>query len=149
MEVRLYRCADSEEVVNKEIQLMVTVTGDVREEIELFENLVIRVEVNTLSNANYAYIDFYERYFFITKSDSICEGIYDLHLQSDVLMSFTEYFEEWEGIVKRQENKYNLLLNDNSFKIYQNPIVIQKTFPNGFSGQEYVLLCGGIPIEVE
>ena len=149
MEVRLYRCADLEEIVNKEIQFVETVTGDVREEIELFENLVIRVEVNTLSNANYAYIDFYERYFFITKSDSICEGIYDLHLQSDVLMSFPEYFDEWEGIVKRQENKYNLLLNDNSFKIYQNPIVIQKTFPNGFSGQEYVLLCGGIPIEVE
>lgn len=147
--VILYNTEDSEKVANKSLTQIASINGDVRSNITLLDELIIRVEFNgDVSNVNYCYINSpYNRYYYVTRIECECAGIYVLSLISDVLTSFKSDFNKWSGIVKRQENNYNLLLNDGSFRVYQNPIVIQKEFPNGFSGQEYVLLCAGIPIE--
>ena len=47
------------------------------------------------------------------------------------------------AIVKRQENRWNLYLDDGSFKVYQNPMVLTKAFPQGFTTQEFVLAVAG------
>lgn len=152
IEVKAYMTTDCEEVANKVLEEAGTFIGDIRSSINLYDEVILRIEkdVHPLFTMNYAWIGApYNRYYMIDKVDCICDGIYDLTLRSDVLMSFKSYFPSWEGIVKRQENKFNLMLNDGSFKVYQNPIIIQKTFPQGFSGQEYVLVCAGKPIEPE
>ena len=60
-----------------------------------------------------------------------------------MLSTYADSIIELSGIIKRQENNWNLYLNDGSFKIYQNPIVQVKSFPNGFTEQEFVLSIAG------
>ena len=74
---------------------------------------------------------------------SIRNGLVEFSCHVDVLSSFATDIRNNIGVVKRQENKWNLYLNDGSFKVYQNPNVLTKAFPSGFTTQELVLAVAG------
>ena len=61
----------------------------------------------------------------------------------DALTSFANDIKANTAIIKRNENKWNLYLNDGTFKIYQNPDVLTKEFPSGFNAQEFILAVAG------
>lgn len=78
------------------------------------------VDFSVLSNANYAYIPEYNRYYFIDPPTIANNKIFMLSLHVDVLMSFKSSIRNLVGIISRQENQYNLYLPDPEFKVYAN-----------------------------
>lgn len=63
----------------------------------------------------------------------------------DVLKSFSEEIKQQYAVVARQENTYNLMLDDGIFMVYQNPKFQTKLFSAEapFETQEFVLVVAG------
>lgn len=60
-----------------------------------------------------------------------------------MLDSFKTEIKANTGIIERQQNKWNLYLDDGTFKLYQNPLVLTRLFPSGFSAEEWILAVAG------
>lgn len=130
--------------VRKSITRKWNVSGELKEGTSMINPIIkFNGNVSSFVDCNYIYISEFGRYYFVTNMTSITARIVEFTCHVDVLMSFSEYILKNEAIVKRQENDWNLYLNDGSFKIYQNPIVLTKAFPSGFRKQEFVLAVSG------
>lgn len=116
------------------------ITGYIRDNTSIIDP-VIRVEMNLISLAafNYMYIADFNRYYFINNIVSISNGICELHAHVDVLSSFREEILLNYAILAKSENHWNLYLNDGTFKIYSDSIVLTLAFPMGFTRQNYLL----------
>lgn len=120
-----------------------TLTGTLREETDIVDP-EINVEFSgTLTDCNYMYIQALSRYYFITKIESIRNGVWRIYAHCDVLKTYAEAILNTEAVVARSESKYNLLLNDSMFKVYSNPRLQIANFPNKFTGESYVLVMNG------
>ena len=89
------------------------------------------------------YIESFNRFYFVDNITSIRNGLIQFSCRVDVLMSYRTAIRKNNAIIKKQENKWNLYLNDGTFKAYQNPNVLTKAFPSGFTTQEFVLAVAG------
>ena len=122
---------------------VMTLSGTLREETDIVDPQ-INVEYNgTLTNVNYMYIAEFNRYYFITKIESIRTGLWRIYAHCDVLKTYSEGILGTPAVVARNENRYNLFLNDSFFKVYSNPRLQIAKFPNKFSGESYVLVMKG------
>ena len=105
--------------------------------------LLITGEITDMLQANYMTIPVFGRSYFITNITSVRTGLVEISAHVDVLSSYIEYIRECTAIVHRQENKWNLYLDDGFFKTYQNPNIVVKKFPTGFTNQSFVLAVAG------
>ena len=67
-------------------------------------------------------------------------------MHSDALSSFSTQIRGCQAVIAKNETSFNLYLNDDNYRCYQNPHEIQKVFPSGFDYSNfcYVLaLCAG------
>lgn len=94
---------------------------------------------------NYLYLQETQRYYFVTNIKSVRNNVWELSCHVDVLESFKTGIKNQTAIISRQEKLWNLYLNDGQFKQYQNPVIFQKAFPNGFDSYPscYVLAVAG------
>lgn len=83
------------------------------------------------------------RYYFVDDITTVAQGIIELKCHIDVLMTYSTYIRQQTAVINRQENQWNLYLDDGSFKVYQNPMVQTKLFPDGFTTQQFVLAVAG------
>lgn len=100
--------------------------------------------ISTITASNYAYIEaFNRRKYFITDIRLMKNNLIEIDMRCDVLSTYADEIMQQTAIVKRQENKWNLYLNDGSLQVYQNQIILTQPFPSGFTAQEYVLSVAG------
>lgn len=130
--------------VDKSITDLLTLTGTLREGTSIIDP-VIKIECNIadVAGCNYMTIDAFGRRYFVKDIISVRNNLVEFHCHVDVLSTYKNGIRNNTGIVKRQENLWNLYLNDGSLKIYQNPNIITKEFPNGFNTQEFVFAVSG------
>lgn len=130
--------------VDKDIDDILTLSGTLREGTSIIDP-VIKIECNIadVASCNYMTIDAFARKYFVKDIISLRNNLVEFHCHVDVLMTYRDGIRRNSGIVKRQENLWNLYLNDGSLKIYQNPHVITKEFPSGFNTQEFVFAVSG------
>lgn len=130
--------------VVKTVVDVITLTGVLRDESSIIDPIIlVEGELSTIRAANYATIPDFGRSYFIKDMRSIRTGLIEITCHVDVLSSFATAIKGNKGIVFRQENSYNLYLNDGVLEVYQNPYVTTKKFPSGFDGQSYVLALAG------
>lgn len=130
--------------VDKDLTTISTLTGTLREGTSIIDpDILVSASVDTLSNANYMTISAFGRSYFITDISSFREGLTRIRGHVDVLSSFKTQIRSNSAIISRQKTKYNLYLNDGSFKTYQNPMVITKSFSGGFNTQSFILAVAG------
>lgn len=143
MTIHLYNNSDPKIKLSKSPTLVDTLTGTLREESSVM-NPVITIERSSLTGFNYAYIPEFGRYYFITEAESVRNNLIRLHLHCDVLKSFDAGIRSNTAIISKSADKYNMLINDNSIRTYQNSLYNYKEFSNGFGTNfEYVLLVAG------
>lgn len=105
---------------------------------------VILIEYNgALTAVNYMTIDTFGRKYFIKDIVSVNNKFWEVHAHVDVLSSFAAGIRACTGIVAKQENAWNLYLNDSEYKAYQDPYVTTQTFPAGFNTFQFVLALLG------
>ena len=132
------------ERVTKDIETIATCSGTLKAETSIIDPIIlIECELSDVINANYMTIESFGRSYFINNIRSIRSGLVEFSCHVDVLSSFADEIKSNSAIILKQENRWNLYLNDGSFKVYQNPNVLTKAFPSGFTTQEFVLAVAG------
>lgn len=132
------------ESLSKSIDDILTVSGALKEETSIIDPIImIECDLNAVKNCNYMTIPVFGRSYFVNNIRSIRNGLVEFSCHVDVLSSFEKQIRNNTAIIRKQENDWNLYLNDGSFKVYQNPNVLTKAFPSGFTKQEFVLAVAG------
>ena len=129
-------------VVDKNLTTLSSVTGSLKEATSII-NPVIKIAGPIPSDCNYFYIAEFNRYYYINDLKSIHDNLYEISGHVDVLKTYASQIRGCTGIVARNAYKYNLYLDDGSFKTYQNPKFKKINFPQGFSTMEFVLAVAG------
>lgn len=132
------------ERLSKDIDAITTVSGVLKTETSIIDPVImIECDLDAVVNCNYMTIPAFGRSYFVNNIRSIRNGLVEFSCHVDVLSSFASAIRGNTAIIKKQENDWNLYLNDGSFKVYQNPNVLTKAFPSGFTTQEFVLAVAG------
>lgn len=144
MNIVLYTNNSADNVVTKNITEITTLTGTLRKDCSMTDPVI---EVEGLSNStaamcNYAMIADFGRYYFV-RNITLKGKLWELSMHVDVLSSWQTPLKSLDAVIARNENRYNLYLQDGFFKTYQNPHVSIKPFPSGFTTHSYILAVAG------
>lgn len=141
--IELMYNGDEYNKINKNPASRLTVQGTLKEETSIVDPVVLIEYDGTLNNVNYARISEFNRWYFITDISSVRTGLWRVAMHCDVLKTYSEAILGSSGVIARQENDFNLYLNDPSFKAYQYSNIVTKVFPYGFNSQAFVLAFSG------
>ncbi len=140
----LYQNNSEPNRIGKDLTEIATVSGVLRDATSILTpRIAIEGDISDVTGCNYFYIAEFGRYYYITDIQSLRHNLYDISGRVDVLETYKEQIKANTALVFRQENAWNLYLNDGSFKTFQNPIVLTKEFPSGFSSLSYILAVAG------
>lgn len=144
MTITLYNNSSEPNKISKHLTPVSTaLSGSLRNESEMVNPVVlIEGNISSLQNANYARIESFGRYYYITEMKSVRNNIVELHLHTDVLMSFN--ISAVSGVVVEAENIGSDYLQGRQFV----RLVKSKTDILPFSGGlldsgEYILITAG------
>lgn len=130
--------------VTKTLTDIMTVSGELKTDTSIIDPVImIECDLAAVTGCNYMTIPTFGRSYFVRNIRSIRSGLVEFSCHVDVLSSFADAIKSNRAIIHRQEKSWNLYLNDGTFKVYQNPIVLTKAFPSGFTTQEFVLAVAG------
>ena len=154
MEIRLYYNKSDKEHLNKDIELITTLPCVMKEGNNLVSpSITLEIDMSVLIKCNYAYLTELNRYYYIDDTMLLRQNYYQIDLTEDVLMTWKDYILKQEGIVGRQENNYDLTIQDERLMVRNNAYVQTKLFPNGFNMSKddftYVLIVGGNNVKIE
>lgn len=132
------------------LTLLLTYSATYLKEPESLRKVNLRIQYTDatdkgkLLGANYCYIEELGRYYEIVP-ESILElgGIIVMALEEDDIMSNLSEVMAVRAIIDKQESYYNLYLNDNSLRVYQNSLVYCRAFPAGLTANEIILTIAG------
>ena len=128
----------------KDISDIMVLTGVLKSETSIIDPVImVECDLTAVVNCNYMTIPAFGRSYFVNNIRSIRNGLVEFSCHVDVLSSFASQIRGNTAIIRKQENDWNLYLNDGSFKVYQNPNVLTRAFPSGFTTQEFVLAVAG------
>lgn len=147
MEINLYENSSENYVVSKNITIKKSLQNCVLKDNTSVENPVILVR-NTanISSYNYMYIPDFHRYYYIEEIVSVQNGLWELHGHVDVLQTYGNAIKGLTATCKRQENLFNMYLDDPEFKTYNEAQIVTKIFTggNGLSKKmNYILVVAG------
>lgn len=143
MTIQLYRTISPREKVSKTITAVGSaLTGTIKEESSIIDPVIL-ISAQDLPDVNYMYITDFKRFYYITNIVCDYNGMFELHAHVDVLMSNASIIRQQRVITAKQQNRYNLYLNDPDYRTYADPWVITREFPSGFSDPCYLLTLRG------
>lgn len=134
--------------LDKEITTLATLTGTLKDGTSVMEP-TFRVNAqdfnpqNSIFTCNYLTCNVFHRKYFITNIESVRNNIIDISCHCDVLTTYKDSIRQQYAIVRRQENQWNLYLDDGILKTYNNPNFSITPFPSGFTTQEFLLAVAG------
>lgn len=158
--IELGKTTSAMNVVDKDFALLNNPQGVLRKGSSIIDPVVI---VQCDNNAdwrkatNYAHIEEFGRWYYVTDIVAVYgvlnretqypepHQLWEFHMHVDVLKTYANVIREQTAIVARQEEKYNLMLDDGVFMSYQNPMIQTRTFSvdKPFDHQEFVLVVAG------
>lgn len=130
MKVELYINKSDDRHLYKDISKVAEVEVSLKSKTSILDPILqLKASVDYSANCNYLYIPQYDRFYFITNFSSVNKGLWEIACHVDVLSSNRVEILQQTCVVSRQENLYNLNLDDGTLKATSNPIVITKNFP--------------------
>lgn len=147
MEINLYENTSENYVVSKNITMKDSMQNCILKDNTSVENPVILVRANAnISGYNYMYIPDFHRYYYIEEIVSVQNGLWELHGHVDVLQTYGNAIRSQTATCKRQENLFNVYLDDPEFKTYNNADIVTKVFTGGTGftkDMKYILVVAG------
>lgn len=132
------------ERVDKTLTDLLTLTGTLREQTSIIDpHFRVAASEAQLVGCNYVTVPSFGRSYFVRDIVSVRNGILELVCHTDVLSSWKDQLRANSAIIHKQENIWNLYLNDGSLQAYQKPKVLTKAFPHGFTTMQYILTVAG------
>lgn len=144
MTIELYMNSSPMNYVNKQISLVDTLTGTLREPASLTDP-TITIHRSSPTGFNFVFIPDFSRYYYLSGVTVTNADLISISLHVDVLMTYKAQVQAASGVIRRQESlsNDNLYLNDDLFKAYSNPKFKTLPFPNSFSSTSFILALAG------
>ncbi len=143
-DITLQKMTSEKNAITKKTSDIKKVSGVLKDTTSIIDPIImIEIDLADVINCNYLNIPKFGRSYFVNNIRSVRQGLVEFTCHVDVLSSWAKELKTNSAIVRRNEKKWNLYLNDGTFKIYQNPTVLTKAFPSGFTTQEFVLAVAG------
>ena len=144
MDILLYNNTSELNALTKTLINETTYTGVLKDNCSVINPTFILSETNP-TGFNYAYIAEFARYYYIVDVINTSNGLWEITLMCDVLMSFASDILSCNAIIENTE--LNETTNYLESEIYQ-ALVKTKTdileFPNGLlDSGEYILITAG------
>ena len=144
MTLTLYKNNSEQNAVTKSLTQVQQLTGTLRNGTSIIDPVILVSDIDNITGVNYCKINEFNRYYFINNIKSVNNNLWELSCHVDVLQSFAIEIRAQSGIVERQENYFNLYLNDgNTFQVYQNPQIATIKFPSGFTDPCFIIAIAG------
>lgn len=146
MTINLYNNSSANYVVHKQMSLLTSLSGHLKENVNM-ERLVVTIPYfSNYSRCNYAYIPDFHRYYYVTV-DVLSGQRLRLNMDSDPLTSFYDNYAGSQVIAKRSSSNYNENMVDNKLPFSPQPKYefrqIGTSFTPSASGMHYILTLGG------
>ena len=137
MNITLYRIDDpnNKVVKNTSDTSIGSMSGVLKEDTSLLNPSIIvdatAANIN-VHRANYAYIDAFDRYYFIKDIITLSNDLFEIVMHVDVLNSWANGLKAAPCIVARNQNDFSLYLMDSNYKCFQNDYVLITKATGGF-----------------
>ena len=144
MEIRLCTNLSENNKIDKNITEIARVEATLRDETSIINPSILYGGAYP-AGCNYVYIYAFSRWYFVKNITSVRDGLWRIDCHVDVLESFKTEIKAQTAVVSRQENNWNLYLNDGFFRTYQNPGINKAVFPTHFSKNDhrFILITAG------
>lgn len=129
--------------IGKAISTITTVSGDLKNESDVIRPEILIESDSSILSANYMTIDTFNRKYFIEEIQSVRTNLWLVKAHVDVLETYASQILSNTAVVLRQENNFNLLLNDGVFKCKQDPRISYRKFPSGLGDFNFILITQG------
>lgn len=140
--ITLYNYTTSPNTVGKAATRVEASTGTFRDSVSI-TNPVFTLERSSPVGFNYVYIEAFDRFYYVTGVSADLHGMITVSCTVDPLETNANAIQQMTAIIRRQENQYNLYLDDGIFKAYQNTKHKLLAFPNSFTDYSYILALAG------
>lgn len=130
--------------MDKTITTIASLSGTLKDATSIIDPVIlVEGDLSQFAQCNYMTIPVFGRSYFVTNIRSIRNDLFEISAHVDVISTWKSEIRGNLAIVKKQQNDWNLYLNDGTFHTYQNPMVLAKEFPSGFNTLEFVLAVAG------
>lgn len=146
MQVELCQNMSENNIINKNISLIDTVSCTIKGPISVETPVLLLQYDSALQDINYFKIPEFSRSYYVTDVVDLTGGRYQITGKSDVLESFKNDILALSAIVDKvnDQNTGNLFLDDGSFIAENKEFNTVINFPNGFNDEgEYILITAG------
>ena len=144
--ITLQRNGSENNKLSKALTTLAEMSATLKAETSIIDPVfLVAADLATVAGCNYITVPAFNRSYFVLDIVSIRAGLVQISAHVDVLSSFKTQIRANTGIIKRAERSdtYNLYLNDGSLRAYQDPYIITKAFPSGFTGTCFILSVAG------
>ena len=102
-------------------------------------------QASALAPLNYAYIDTFQRYYWITDRKSLVNGVMELTLESDPLESFKTAIAAQSATITRTEDKAlaDAYIMDNKYMAKSYKQIVTLDFPSMLTDFSFILMTVG------
>ena len=109
MFLNLYQNSAENNKVDKSASLtsVGTIVGVLREQCSVI-NPSFMIEYDGVPDFNYVYFPIYNRYYFVTNITSIKNGLWQIDLSVDVLMTYKKQIGDQSAFIERSESTYDV-----------------------------------------
>lgn len=140
-EIQTFWNTSDNNVVNKTLTAVLTLTGALRNESEVV-NPTILMEVDDPNKFNYLYIPAFKRYYYVTDRNSVRTGLVEVSAHCDVLMTYKAQFLQLPAVISRNTHDYNVYLPDDQFSAMGYERIQTREFPNKMTADKsFILVC--------
>lgn len=141
MQILLYNTESPRNKIQKEITLLATLSGALRDETNTV-NPTVRIAAVEMPSFNYARIPDFGRYYYLRDVRAVRFGLWEIMLESDPLMSFD--LSDVSGVVVETENGGSDYLESRHFVRNVKSKTDILNFSNGLlETGEYILITAG------
>lgn len=138
----LYNYTTPPNTVGKGAVQVETMTGVFRDSVSVTDPTFTITRASP-TGFNYVYIEAFDRFYYVAGVSADLHGVVTVSCTVDPLETNANIIAQMNAIIRRQENQYNLYLDDGIFKAYQNTKHKLIAFPNSFTEYSYVLTLAG------
>ena len=147
MDIIIQTNNSDDRAVRKELTTLLTLEGSLREQSSIIDPVItIEADISVLTGCNYITIPAWGRSYFVQNITSVRTGLVQLSAHVDVLVSFATPLLQCVAVLNRQENIYDLYMDDGQW--YISALKKRKiiNFPNAFtnSGEIILTMIGGV-----
>lgn len=152
--VKCYTNTSDRRTANKTLELIASKDCEFKGDVDVLRPvLLLTGDASTYSLCNYVQIPAFNRYYYATVK-SVPGGMVEISCSRDPLTTAWHLgLPDRSAVIERQENNWNLYLNDGTLKAYANDLIQTKKFTlpspvpvgeiGGFSSPQYVVIVAG------